>query len=352
MLEYGSIRSIRKTEDGRYCIAYCRSSSGQDNYQFLLAKYIHLSTGYPAIKLLTDLEQYHREHPEESGEQKTVVQGYESHDYIYQKLEKNGGTVVIRGSGIVASQIFERLYEAHKIQPDIKVIHLNREPRKGNRFESAQRQVDNDWEFQPFNWPKGTWGGDMRAMLEAADPLGRRELLQAWGGTTTASRKKWRRIVEQGKSQKWYDTSYGLVKKLERNNQGQVVTYLVTNQGERTVVADFVIDCTGLVSDPLESPLLKDLIDHYDLDLNPQGRFHVENNFEIQKLRNQNSRVYAAGIITLGGPYAPVDTFLGLQYAAHRSVESLVEARAPRMRYIDGIYSLWQWLKWALNIAP
>ena len=64
MLEYGSIRSIRKTEDGRYCIAYCRSSSGQDNYQFLLAKYIHLCTGYPAIKLLTDLEQYHREHPE------------------------------------------------------------------------------------------------------------------------------------------------------------------------------------------------------------------------------------------------------------------------------------------------
>ena len=352
MLEYGSIRSIRKTEDGRYCIAYCSSSSGQDNYQFLLAKYVHLSTGYPAIKLLTDLEQYRREHPEESGDQKTVVQGYEYHDYIYQKLEKYGGTVVIRGSGIVASQIFERLYEAHKIQSNIKVIHLNREPRKGNRFESAQRQVDNDWEFQPFNWPKGTWGGDMRAMLEAADPLLRRELLQAWGGTTTASRKKWRRIVKQGKSQKWYDTPYGLVKKLERNNQGKVVTYLVTNQGEKTVVADFVIDCTGLVSDPLESPLLKDLIDHYDLELNPQGRFHVENNFEIQKLRNQNSRVYAAGIITLGGPYAPVDTFLGLQYAAHRSVESLVKARAPRIRYIDGIYSLWQWLKWALNIAP
>jgi len=113
----------------------------------LLAKYIHLSTGYPAIKLLTDLEQYRREHPEESGKEKTVVQGYESHDYIYQKLEKYGGTVVIRGSGIVASQIFERLYEAHKIQRNITVIHLNREPRKGNRFEPAQRQVEHDWEF-------------------------------------------------------------------------------------------------------------------------------------------------------------------------------------------------------------
>ncbi|WP_027403504.1 FHA domain-containing protein [Aphanizomenon flos-aquae] len=352
MLEYGSIRSLRQTEDGRYCIAYSTSNEEDGNHQFLLAKYIHLCTGYPAIKLLPDLEKYRRQYPQETGNKRTVVQGYEPHDHIYHQLEKKGGTIVVRGSGIVASQILERLYEARKMQGNIQVIHLNREPRKGNQFEQAKRYVENDWEFQPFNWPKGTWGGDMRTMLEAADPLRRRELLQGWGGTTTASRKKWRDIVRQGIAQKWYEILYGVVTKLERNSQGQVITHVVTNKGQKTLTADFVIDCTGLISDPLESPFLKDLILHYDLELNPQGRFHVENNFEIKKLRNGRSRIYGAGIITLGGPYAPVDTFLGLQYAAHRSMEALAAAKAPGVRYIQGIYSLWQWLKWALNQKP
>ncbi|WP_306460526.1 FHA domain-containing protein [Cuspidothrix issatschenkoi] len=350
MLEPGSIRSLRQTEDGRYCIAY---SNGKDeNHQFLLAKYVHLCTGYPAIKLLKDLEQYRQQYPEETGNKRTVVQGYEPHDHIYQQLEKKGGTIVIRGSGIVASQILERLYEARKMQGNIQVIHLNREPRKGNQFGQSKRYVENDWEFQPFNWPKGTWGGDMRTMLEAADPLRRRELLHAWGGTTTASREKWREIVRQGIANKWYEIRYAEVSKLERNSQNQVVTHINTTKGPKTLTADFVIDCTGLISDPLESPFLKDLILHYDLELNPERRFHVENNFEIKKLRNNRSRIYAAGIITLGGPYAPVDTFLGLQYAAHRSMEALAAAKAPGVRYIQGIYSLWQWLKWALNQKP
>ena len=351
MLEYGSIRSLRQTEDGRYCIAYSTSNQEDGNHQFLLAKYVHLCTGYPAIKLLPDLEKYRQQYSQETENKRTVVQGYEPHDHIYKQLERKGGTIVLRGSGIVASQILERLYEARKRQ-DIKVIHLNRDPHTGQEFKPAKRYAENNWEFQPFNWPKGTWGGDMRTMLEAADPLRRRELLQAWGGTTTASRKKWRDIVREGIDQHWYEILYGLVTKLERNSHGQVVTHAATNKGQKTLTADFVIDCTGLISDPLESPFLKDLLLHYDLDFNPQGRFHVENNFEIKKLRNGRSRIYGAGIITLGGPYAPVDTFLGLQYAAHRSMEALAAAKAPGVRYIQGIYSLWQWLKWALNQKP
>lgn len=349
MLEYGSIRSLRQTEDGRYCIAYSTSDEEDGNHQFLLAKYVHLCTGYPRIKLLKNLQKYRQQYPEERNHP-TVVQGYEPHDYIYEQLEKRGGTIVLRGSGIVASQILERLYEARKINKNIRVIHLIREPRKGDQFGRAKRHVENDWEFQPFNWPKGTWGGDMRTMLEAADPFRRRELLKAWGGTTTASRKKWRDIVRQGIREGWYTIRYGEIIRLERNSQSQVVAHI--DRGLITLTADFVIDCTGLVSDPLESPFLKDLILHYDLELNLERRFHVENNFEIKQLRNHPSRIYAAGIITLGGPYAPVDTFLGLQYAAHRSIEALAAVKAPGVRYIQGIYSLWQWLKWALNQKP
>lgn len=348
MFRQGSIRSIRKTKDGRYCIAYSASRPGSSDHRFILANYIHLCTGYPALKLLPDLQKYR----EETGDIKSVVQGYEPHDYVYEQLEREGGTVILRGSGIVASQIMDRLYIARKINNNIKIIHMNREPRRGNKFGSAQRAVENDWEFQPYNWPKGTWGGDLRQMLEDANPNRRRELLQDWGGTTTASRKSWRQIVQQGLREGWYEIKYGLVKQVKPHHPGGIVTTLVTNRGEQTVQAKFIIDCTGLISNPRENPLLQDLIIHYNLDLNPQGRLHVENDFEVKKMRSDRAKLYASGIITLGGPYAPVDTFLGLQYSAHRIAESLASLKAPYVRHIEGIYSLVQWFKWATNQKP
>jgi pSer/pThr/pTyr-binding forkhead associated (FHA) protein len=358
MVQYGSVRSIRKTEDGRYVIAYSATKPPvagspqalSSDYRFLIAKHIHLCTGYPAIKLLNDLQEYRQR----TGDIKTVVHGYEPHDHVYEHLEKFGGTVVVRGFGIVGSQVMDRLYKARKENPRISIIHLSRTPKSGNRFGLAKRAVENHWEFQPFNWPKGTWGGDMRAKLEAADPLRRRELLEAWGGTTTASRGNWRKTVKEGLREGWYTIKFGQVDKVDQNEKGQPVTYIKSRgyEGVERIEADFVIDCTGLVSDPRENPLLRDLIDHYNLDLNPQMRLHVENDFEIKKMRNNRGRMYAAGVITLGGPYAPVDTFLGLQYAAHRSAESLAAARAPKIRYLEGIGSIWQWCKWALNVSP
>ncbi len=67
---------------------------------------------------------------------------------------------------------------------------------------------------------------------------------------------------------------------------------------------------------------------------------------------NRQGRMYAAGVITLGGPYAPVDTFLGLQYSARRAIDDLVGIKNSGVRYLNGFGSFVQWLKWALNQAP
>lgn len=350
MLRYGHIRAIRKTEDGRYVVAYSATRPGYTDHRFMVAKYLHLATGYPAIKLLNDLQEFR----ERTGDLKSVVHGYEPHPHVYEHLEKQGGTILIRGFGIVASQVMDRVYEARKINPRISVVHLSRSPKSGNRFGRAKREVDNHWEFQPYNWPKGTWGGDLRAKLEAATPLERRELLEVWGGTTTASRRKWRRAVRQGLREGWYSIVFGKVESVVLSDKGKPVTYIqgTHNNTQMKVEADFVIDCTGLVSDPMTNPLLNDLITRYNLPLNPHGRLHVSNDFELVEMRNRDGRMYAAGIITLGGPYAPVDTFLGLQYCAHRSAEHLVRVRAPGMKTLEGIGSLWQWCKWALNLRP
>lgn len=351
MLRYGRFRAIRKTEDGRYVIAYSRTQGDRQDHRFLLTRYIHMAPGYPAIKFLPDLQAYR----ENYRDFKSVVNAYEEHEHVYEHLIRRGGTVIVRGRGIVASRIFQRLYEARQQNRNISIVHLMRSPKpEGNKFGRAQRYVENQWEFQPFNWPKGTWGGDMKARLEVANPTERYRLLTDWGGTTTANRQDWRRIISQGQQEGWYTITFGKVDRVEQDNQGRLVTYLDNSsfKGQIKLDADFIIDSTGLDAKPAESPFLNDLVTHYNLPLNPLGRLQVANDFEIVEMRNDRARMYAAGVMTLGGPYAPVDTFLGLQYAAQCSADNLARVRAPKIRRLNGLGSLSQWIKWANNKTP
>ncbi|MEO6863494.1 MAG: hypothetical protein ABI180_18445, partial [Microcoleus sp.] len=349
-------RGIRKTDDGRYAIAYSRSNANQREHAFLIAKYVHLATGYPAIQFLPDLQEYR----EKTQDFESVVNAYESHDGVYEKLEARGGSVLIRGRGIVASRVVQRLYEARQRNANIQVLHLMRSAKpQGNKFDRAVRQVENHYEFQPFNWPKACWGGELRVLLETAKPELRPQLLADWGGTTTANRSDWRRIVKQGLSQGWYQITFGEVERVERDSQNRTVTYIREKElkGQIKLEADFIIDATGLDAKVKTSPLLDDLVAQYNLPLNNLGRLSVNNDFEVPELRNTSAsngegRVYTAGAITLGGPYAPVDSFLGLQYAALRSVESLAANGAPGVGKLSVWRSFVQWLKWILNKSP
>lgn len=350
MWRYGRFRAIRKTEDGRYAIAYSRSTGDRPDYRILLTRYIHIAPGYPAIKFLPDLQEYR----EKYRDFKSVVNAYEEHEHVYEHLKRKGGSVIVRGRGIVASRIIQRLYEVRQQNPNVSVIHLMRSPKpEGNKYGRSRRYVENQWEFQPFNWPKGTWGGSMKAQLEAANPTERYRLLTDWGGTTTANRQDWRRIVRQGLHEGWYTTTFGKVERVEQSG-GRLVTYVDNSSfgGQIKLNADFIIDSTGLDAKPSESPFLNDLVTHYNLPLNPFGRLHVANDFEIVEMRNDRSKMYAAGVMTLGGPYAPVDTFLGLQYAAQRAADGLAKAGAPKIRRLNGLGSVSQWIKWATNQTP
>jgi len=122
-----------------------------------------------------------------------------------------------------------------------------------------------------------------------------------------------------------------------------------------------MIDCTGLVADISASPFLLDLADTYALPRNraagtgPErglSGIAVSSSFEIRALRNGAGRVHASGIITAGGLYAAVDSFLGLTFAAHRAVESLRREAAPGLRRLGPVRSLMQWLRWCRGVAP
>ncbi|MBZ8179067.1 FHA domain-containing protein [Oscillatoria salina] len=350
MFRYGSARSIRHTTDGRYAVAYSSTTTAGRNHAFIVARYVYLATGYPAIKFLPDLQAYR----EKTKDFQSVVNAYENHDHVYEHLQKQGGTVLIRGRGIVASRIIQRIYQARQSNPNIRSINLMRSPKpEGNKYKNAQRFVEHHIEFQPFNWPKACWGGDLRVELEKSDPTKRKSLINDWGGTTTADRKDWRRIVNDGMKEGWYRIEFGEVQRVEKEADG-VITYISEKhyKGETRIKADFIIDATGLDADVKASPLLNDLVTHYNLPLNNQNRLAVSNDFELEGMRTNRGRMFAAGAITLGGPYAAVDSFLGLQYTALRVVDRLASVRSPGLKRLNLFRSFGQWLKWVGNKPP
>jgi pSer/pThr/pTyr-binding forkhead associated (FHA) protein len=345
--------AIRKTDDGRYVVAYTQTNErGQSFQQFAVARYVHLAMGYPGIRILDDIQEYR----ERTRDYMHTVNAYEEHDQVYEHLLKHGGVVMVRGRGIVASRVIQRLYEVRKQNKNVVIIHVHRSPvAVGHQDGRARRQVINHVELQPFNWPKACWTGAMRIELERADDLERDRLLNDWGGTTTADRKDWQRIAEFGLREGWYQIYFGEVRSLDRTERGQLLTQISTgkpNQPELSLTTDFIIDCTGLTASLDINPFLKDMVDCYHLGLNPKGRLKVSNDFEVMGMSNGPGHVYANGVMTLGGPHAAVDSFLGLQYAALRAVEDLTRQHAPGLHALNPLRSFSQWMRWVSGSGP
>jgi hypothetical protein len=78
----------------------------------------------------------------------------------------------------------------------------------------------------------------------------------------------------------------------------------------------------------------------------------VTNDFEVIGMGNGAGHVFAGGIMTLGGPHAAQDSFLGLQYSALRSVDALAALRAPGVHRINGLRSWRQWFRWVRGVQP
>ncbi|HEY0754787.1 MAG TPA: FHA domain-containing protein [Ktedonobacteraceae bacterium] len=351
---HGWAQALRKTDDGRYIVAYAHTDSEpvESSPQFIITQYLHLAPGYPGIRFLSDLQEY-REHTHDTRQ---AVNAYEEHDHVYEHLLLHGGVVMVRGRGIVASRVIQRLHEVRSQNRSLVILHVHRSPLAvGHRDGRVQRKVENHIELQPFNWPKACWGGPLRFQLEQADDQERDRLLNDWGGTTTSDRRDWRQIISTGLREGWYQTYFGEVQSIERNARGQLLTHLSTgrpNQPEISLTADFIIDCTGLEASLENNPLLKDLLETYQLALNPKNRLRLTNDFEVLGMDNGPGHVYASGAATLGGPLAVVDSFLGMQYAALRAVETLAALRAPGLRSLTPWRSFSQWTRWMRGMQP
>jgi pSer/pThr/pTyr-binding forkhead associated (FHA) protein len=350
---YGLAHAIRKTDDNRYVVAYTQINQRQEVVKgLIIARYVHIAVGYPGIQFLADLQEYR----DRTKDFQRVVNAYENHTHIYDHLARYGGVVIVRGRGIVASRVIQRLAEVRVQNPNVRILHVLRSPLlQGHRDGHARRKVEYHTEMQPFNWPKSCVGGTLRKKLEEADDQTRDRLLNDWGGTTTAIRKDWRNIIRTGLRDGWYQILFYKVKRVERMPSGQIASLVSTNdpqQPETWLPADFIIDCTGLEAALDSNALLKDMVDMYKLGRNPKGRLRVGNDFEVLGMVNGTGHVYTSGAMTLGGPYAMVDSFIGMQFAAMRSAEALRKLGAPGLRGFGPLRSFGQWMRWARGVHP
>ena len=169
--------------------------------------------------------------------------------------------------------------------------------------------------------------------------------------------------MTRGLEQKWYRLLFGSVQSVSSKDGQLQVTYGDSGNSsglqQFTQSADFIVDATGLSAAVTENPLLKDLIECYQLPLVDQKSLQVSNEFEMTALSSANTRsrsapgrMYAAGVTTLGGPYAAVDSFLGLQYSALRSVQHLAYLKAEGLKSLGVTRAFSQWLRWANNQTP
>lgn len=352
MVRPGEVCAVRQTDNGRYLIAYLPKNNSYALH-FHLTTYLHLALGYTDINLSDELQTFRHQ----SGNLRSVVQAYEPHEHIYRQLARRGGLVLLRGRGIVAARILQRLDDIRRTtQRDIRVIHLLRTPLTHDTYYGlARRQTRHHWQWQPFNWPKAAFGGDLRQVMAEASPSERQVLLEIWGGTTAGDQQAWQSLIEHGLADGWYQLYFGEVADVRENGRFRLTTTLHDYDPPHAphhFAADFMIDCTGLHAHLTGHPLLIELQRLYHLPQNPSGNLATTHQFELKGLRNGEAQAFIAGIPAYGNDFAPVDSFLGLQYAARCAIERLLADNAPYLHPLTGLDSLRQWWHWWHNQEP
>jgi len=355
-LHRGQVRMIRRRAGGGYftILTPPQGTSPTKRVAFR-SQWVHVAIGYPGIKLLPDLQAFREKYRDASK----VVNAYEPHEHIYQSLQRKPGTVMIRGAGIVASRVLQRLIDDRdKYGLQTQIVHLFRSyvDKAHGPHIFMRRKGKDGWAYQGFNYPKSVWGGQLKARMRKLEGHERAEAYKQMGGTNTPVRDDWQEQLKRGRSEGWYRVAVGKAESLvpAQGGQGVMATVRVDPPapieqqhrpgGTFELYADYVIDCTGLEADVREHRLLADLLDHTGAGINPVGRMDVERDFELKGTRNGSGKIYASGSATLGGYFPGVDTFLGLQIAALEIVDDL--AKQGFCKRLGPGRSMRQWWRW------
>jgi hypothetical protein len=341
----GQVRMVRRRVGGGYfTILTPPEGASRTRRVAFRSRYVHLAIGYPGLKFLPDLMDYRESHRDFGS----VVNAYEPHEQIYERLQRAPGTVLVRGGGIVASRVLQRLIDDRdRLGLQTQILHVFRTFITSSHGPNIwmRRKGADGWAYQGFNYPKSVWGGQLKSRVRKLEGQDRADLYKIFGGTNTPKRKLWQKQMARGRRERWYFPFQGEIESMAPGPNGTVQVALKTMDGPQHVQATGVIDCTGLEADIREHRVLADLLDHGGARRNPLGRLDVERTFEVRGARSEPGRMYASGTATLGGYFPGVDTFLGLQIAAQEIADDL--AALGFCKKLGPLRSTSQWFKWA-----
>ncbi|MCG5214924.1 hypothetical protein [Streptosporangium sp. KLBMP 9127] len=348
MLVKGQVRMVRRRVGGGYFTVVTPPEGASPTKRVVFrSRFVHLAVGYPGLKFLPDLQEFRQRH----GDYQHVVNAYEPHEQVYEFLKTRPGTVVIRGGGIVASRVLQRLFDdRERLNLQTQIVHIFRTFVSGSHGPNAwsRRKGGDGWAYQGFNYPKSVWGGQLKAEMRKLDGEARAKKYKAMGGTNTPYRRRWQEQMQAGREGGYYHAVQGTVERVEPSPDGRMTSYVRSKDGTiRQPVSDYIIDCTGLEADIAEHRVFADLLEYGGAFRNPIGRLEVERHFEVKGTASGDGALYASGSATLGGYFPGVDTFLGLQVAAQEIADDL--ARRGFCRKMGPLRSTSQWFKWARN---
>lgn len=346
MLAHGQVRMVRRRTGGGY-FTILNPPPGASTARRIAyrSRFVHLALGYAGLKYLDQLQDFRAS----AREYHRVVNAYEDHEHVYASLSQRPGRVLVRGGGIVASRVLERLIvDRQRLGLSTEIVHLFRtfvDRPQGPPW--SRRRGRDGWAYQGFNYPKSVWGGQAKARTRRLEGRDRARFYADIGGTTTAYRRLWQQQLRAGRSGGWYRNLSGTIESLDVDADGRLVAGIQTGAGRVNLGADYIIDCTGLEGDPRTHRVIDDLFRHSNAGRNPIGGLDVSRCFEVRGTRSGVGRLYASGQATLGGYFPGVDTFLGLQIAAQDIVYDLADQGFCGR--LGPLRSLHQWWKWVRN---
>lgn len=346
MLVTGQVRMVRRRADGGYFTILTPPPGASATRRIAYrSQFVHLAIGYPGLKFLPDLQEYRTKY----NDLARTVNAYEPHEHVYESLLRKPGKVLVRGGGVVASRVLQRLMEDRINKgAQTEILHLFRTYYSGrhNKWGLAKRRGAYGFAFQGFNAPKSAWGGQHIDQMLKLEGAARKDLYELTGGAHTPYRKLWLDQMKLARQAGWYTTYQGEVTDVRPGTDGVITTIKQKNASMATLEASVIIDCTGLEADIREHRMLADLLDHSGAGRNPLGRLDVDPSFEIRGTRSGPGRMYGSGAATYGGYFQGVDTFLGLQLSAQRITDDLAaQGFLKRIGIARSVGSWWKWFR-------
>src|SRR5215467_4544047 len=124
MLATGQVRMVRRRHGGGYFTVLTppRGTSQTQRVAYRSA-FVHLAVGYPGLKFLPELQEFRTEQQDFHH----VVSAYEDHEHIYNLARTKHVVVMLRGGGIVASRVLQRLMDDRaRFRLSTEIVHLFR----------------------------------------------------------------------------------------------------------------------------------------------------------------------------------------------------------------------------------